>query len=135
MSAKKYAGSCHCGKVKFEAILDLAATSARCNCSYCAKARSWNFRLPSNHFRILSGETELGDYQFGDKQAHHRFCKTCGIRVFTTGFADQAGSTFAVISAAALDEVPAEVLASIPVRYMDGGNNNWGEQPMHRSYL
>lgn len=50
-----YSGSCHCGAVRFECDVDLAATR-RCNCSFCLKTRFWKAFA-------MAGEAMLSDYQ------------------------------------------------------------------------
>jgi hypothetical protein len=135
MSLKTYQGSCHCGNVRFEADLDLVAGSGRCNCSICAKSRFWGVAVKPDALRVLEGESELADYQFGTESVHWLFCKHCGVRPFGRGYVEEAGGAFCTINLACLDGVNPAELAEIPVRYSDGLNNNWQNEPAITSYL
>ena len=118
---KTYHGSCHCGRVRFEADIDLEAGTGRCNCSICTKRRAWNASIKPQDFRLISG--------------NHRFCKTCGIAPFGDGEVKEIGGAFVSISVACLDDVTPEELARLPIKYMDGRHDNWFEAPKVTSYL
>jgi len=77
-----YVGSCHCGAVRYEidAVIDRVT---QCNCSICSKKGILHHRVAPENFRLLSGEQQLGTYQFGTMVAKHHFCKICGIHTFT----------------------------------------------------
>ncbi|HVF16923.1 MAG TPA: GFA family protein, partial [Steroidobacteraceae bacterium] len=100
---KTYFGSCHCGAVRFEADINLNEGTFKCNCSSCTKARSWLAVVKPDAFRLLAGESLLGDYQYGKKSSHHLFCKQCGISSFEWGVDKNLGGKFYAVNVACLD--------------------------------
>ena len=132
---RTYHGSCHCGAVRFEADVDLAAGTGKCNCSYCGKTRNWSVLLKPEQFRLLTDEAALGDYQFGTMQGHHRFCRTCGIHTHSHGDIPEIGGAFVSVQLASLDDAtPAELIAA-PIHVSNGRDNDWMHQPAETRHL
>ncbi len=135
MSVETYSGSCHCGAVRFEADLDLADGSNRCNCSYCAKVRAWfAFAKGPGRFRLLDG-TGASEYRWtppGASEPHltYTFCKICGVRAFARGELASLGGEFHAISVPTLALSP-DQLASLPVHYVNGRDGRYDEVPAH----
>jgi hypothetical protein len=132
---KTYKGGCHCGAVKFEADIDLAQGTNKCNCSICTKTRNWNVILKPSAFRLISGENDLSDYQFGTKAGHHLFCKHCGVRSFERGYVEQIGGDYISIKVASLDDVDPKELIDAPVKYANGRDNSWWTPPAETRHL
>lgn len=130
---KTYRGSCHCGAVKFEAELDLAQSSYRCNCSICRRTRFWPAVAKADGFRLLSGESELTQYLFNTKKNLHYFCRHCGVRAFGVGTDTPLGKMFGV-NLGCLDDVSDEELSQIAITYVDGHNDRFAP-PTHCAHL
>jgi len=127
---RTYHGSCHCGVVRFEADIDLAAGTNKCNCTLCTKTRNWNALLEPSALRVLAGDEALTDYQWGPKFGHYLFCRHCGVHPFNRGFHEDAGGHYVVVQLAALDDLDPADLAVAPVRYANGREGNWAHPPM-----
>jgi hypothetical protein len=129
-----YHGSCHCGAVRYEADIDLAAGTIKCNCSICRKMRFWAVQVPSAAFRLQDGTEALSEYRFHTRRDGHYFCRHCGINVFSTGRSPRLGE-FHAVTVASLDDVPLEELVAAPVRYFDGRNDEWDIPPREIRHL
>jgi hypothetical protein len=135
MTLKRYTGGCHCGKVRFEAELDLAQGTTKCNCSICTKARLWGARAAPEQFRLLSGESDLTDYQFNTESCHHLFCKHCGVRAFEWADIPQAGGKYYSVQVMCLDDLDVDALMAGAVRFCNGRTNDWWSPPAETRHL
>jgi len=133
MTEKLYHGSCHCGAVRFGARIDLDNGTYRCNCSHCAKARSWFTLVAPEKFTLIAGEDVQQEYSWvppGREAAnlHFRFCKICGVRTPGMGDHGPGGAPFCFIPIALLDDAEADVLAQ-SLHYLDGRNDRFDRPP------
>ena len=79
----KVEGGCHCGAVRFQAVLpDPPVPALDCNCSICRRTRFLHIIVPHDLFSLASGEDKLTSYRFGTGAAEHLFCSICGIKSF-----------------------------------------------------
>ena len=78
---RTYAGSCHCGAVRFEIESDFPELTT-CDCSICRRKNALMVKVHESRFRLLSGEEALTEYRFHTMTARHFFCRTCGIYPF-----------------------------------------------------
>jgi len=134
MAKKTYEGSCHCGRVRFQADLDLSAPTIRCNCTYCTKARNWFATTEPGGFSLLAGESDLADYQFGPQRIHHQFCRHCGVRPFAR-LAAEGMAPFLAVALSSLDGVDPGELAAAPITYVDGRNDDFESAPAETRHL
>jgi hypothetical protein len=131
---KTYQGSCHCGTVRYQADLDLAEGTIKCNCSICRKERNWLAAVKPGAFRLLEGESALSEYQFGAKRIHHMFCKHCGVSSFSKATGAD-GQPMHVVKVNCLDNADDQDLADAPVMFINGREDDFKSPPRETRYL
>jgi len=131
---RTYRGGCHCGAVRFEAELDLASGSYRCNCSICRRTRFWVAVARPEGFRLLCGEGELTEYRFNTRRNQHFFCRHCGVRPFGVGHDTPIGKMYGV-NIGCLEGMSEEELSRIQIHCVDGLNERWQNTPEFFAHL
>lgn len=141
-------GSCHCGKVKFEAQVDFSKGTSRCNCTFCLKTRYWGAHTTKAEFKILQGLESLQSYGRGGKDVpydHNRkhdvyvndlpICKTCGVHTFSIGNIPEIGGEYVSVNVSTLDDVDFQEVMKTPVTYMDGRHDDWFSVPKYTRHM
>ena len=136
---KTYHGSCHCGGVRYECVLDLDEGLCKCNCSFCRRTRMLKTFSTREDFRLHSGENDLLTYRAADSSwpegdVDHYFCRNCGVRPFSRGYHETFMGHFYCINAGTLD-ISEEELDAAPIIYENGAADDHENPPRHTAYL
>jgi hypothetical protein len=111
----KYKGSCHCGKMKFEAdgVIEGALS---CNCSICHRKGSLLWFVPAERFELLTDPADIATYTFNKHVIQHRFCKTCGVQPYGEG-ADPKGNRMVAVNIRCVENLDTD---KVPVQHFNG---------------
>ncbi len=89
-------GSCHCGAIEFEAMVDPERVTI-CHCTDCQNLTGTAYRVTvaasAESFRLVQGTPKVY-FKFGDSgnQRAHSFCGNCGSPVYAHAAVDSPKS-------------------------------------------
>src|SRR3954470_9768517 len=92
MTTQKYIGTCQCGRVRYEAELDVGSTGI----AHHIRGDDRTALVKPSAFRLLSGATDLEDTQFGMMLSYNQACRHCGIRPFGKARLTKLGNVYAI---------------------------------------
>ncbi len=130
MSHARHSGGCHCGAVRFDVELDLAAGGSRCNCTLCTKRNPLGAIVKPGAFRVRAGQASLTEYARPPVGGYF-FCRRCGIHLFGRGDLPELGGEFVSVNLNCLDGVDP---ATLKVVHWDGRHDNWDAGPRDRPW-
>lgn len=110
-----YRGSCHCGRVAYEAEGELKEV-IECNCSHCSRKGYLLWFVHAAQFHLLQGKDSLATYTFNKHLIQHHFCSNCGCAPFGEG-KGREGEPMIAINVRCLEDVEP---ASLQIRQVDG---------------
>lgn len=108
-------GSCHCGKVAFQAEGEIDSALS-CNCSICFRRGSLLWFIPRERLTLLTPEEAASTYTFNKHAIQHRFCPNCGMHPYGEG-SDPQGNRMAAINLRCVEGID---LSSIPTHEFNG---------------
>ena len=88
----KIDGSCHCGRISFEAVVDPSAVGL-CHCTDCQTLTGSAYRAtiqaPADSFVLRGGPPTIyiKTAESGNKRAH-AFCPSCGTPIYATAISE-----------------------------------------------
>jgi hypothetical protein len=127
MSKKLFHGSCHCGKIKFQANIDLSKGSGKCNCTFCFKNSFWSYKATTEDFKWIEGQDSSTKYSSNPMIGEYIFCNICGTMPFGITKDSEWTKAGASIRLATLDDISLAELNSIPITYTHGRDDSWTE--------
>ncbi len=113
--SETYSGSCHCRRIAFRVVADLADV-VDCNCSVCTKKGFLHLIVEKDRFELTCGEGDMTTYRFNTGVAKHTFCRTCGCQPF---YVPRSHPDKIDVNARCLDGID---VASLDPRAFDGKN-------------
>lgn len=134
MSPRMIPGGCHCGAIRFTALVDLNEPTLRCNCSICTKSRAWIMPILADDFILEEGPEAPTDYRFGAEIITHYFCRRCGVKTHGRIKGESGSDEFVAVSVQCLDLSPEEFNA-MPRVNVDGLNDRQDREPKLLGYL
>ncbi len=92
--------------------------------------------VPEGDFRYTAGEDVVTAYNpLPEKIGTFYFCPKCGVRIGTAVNNPAKGVKRFNLSVPTLEDVPVEDLLAAPVRWVDGLNDRWTEEPEEVRHL
>lgn len=120
-------GGCHCGAVRYQALLADRVEAQDCTCSICVMTGFRHVIVPQSRFRLIAGEERLATYTFNTGAAKHLFCQVCGVKSFYRPRSNPDGWS---LNARCLD---AETAPALELSIFDGVN--WEQHAHSLSHL
>jgi hypothetical protein len=119
MVSAVYKGSCHCGAIgfRYHATQQPGSWSIRaCQCAFCRAHQALSTSDPKARIEFMAASPSLlNRYRFAQRTADFLVCSQCG--VYIGALIETARGRFGIVNVNALDPVPVEVAAPVPMEY------------------
>jgi hypothetical protein len=125
MSKKLFHGSCHCGKIKFQANIDLTQETIKCNCTFCRKNSYWGIKVKNEDFEILEGQDYFSKTSSDPNIGEYIFCKHCSNMPFGITKKTEWTEEGASIKISSLDDISTTELAALRITYYNGRDDSF----------